>query len=208
MTPDACRQHGHDRFAGVRANIRADVGRYLTMSPENIERGSGFKQRLSAFLRPELLCLTMHRIAHYLHVRGWRRSARLVTRINALLHKVHLTPQSCIGPGCRLPHPSGLAFHGRAGTGLTLFSTCVCCPAGPIVDGPLEVAPCLGDDVTVGGHAVLIGPIEIGDRVKISFSARVAEDVPSDVVVISRSVRNRVVPNGTGSENVAIEGAV
>jgi serine acetyltransferase len=76
------------------------------------------------------------------------------------------------------------------------------------VDGPLEVAPCLGDDVTVGGHAVLIGPIEIGDRVKISFSARVAEDVPSDVVVISRSVRNRVVPNGTGSENVAIEGAV
>lgn len=193
-------------MSGVRANIRADIQRYLTMSPENIERGFGLKQRLSAFLRPELLCLTMHRIAHYLYVRSWRRSARLVTRINALLHKVHLTPQSCIGPGCRLPHPPGLTFHGSAGSGLTLFSTCVCCPAGPIADGPLELAPRLGDEVMVGGHAVLIGPIRVGDRVRISFSARVGEDVPPDVAVISRAVRNRIVARDPVSEDAPVGG--
>lgn len=194
MTPgmETCRSYDHHRLSGVRSNLSADIRRYLTMSPENIALGDSFFRRLSAFLRPELQCLMLHRIAHYLWVNRWQRSGRIITRLNMLLHKTYLSPQSCIGPGCRLPHPPGVTFHGRAGRGLTLFSTGICCASHPLPDGPVELGPYLGDRVTIGGHAVVIGPVRIGHDCIVSFSVCLDRDAPAGVTVVSRSSRTRI----------------
>lgn len=186
---DSCLDFEHHRFSGVRANLSADIVRYLTISPQNVALGDSFKRRLSALLRPELQSLTLHRIAHYLYVRNWRRAATLVSRFNFLLHKVYITPQSCIGPGCRLPHPMAVSFHGRAGRGLTLFSLGICCPRAPLLAGPVELGPTLGDRVTIGAHSVVIGPVTVGDDTKVAFSVGVNEDTPAGVLVVSRANR-------------------
>jgi serine O-acetyltransferase len=41
----------------------------------------------------------------------------------------------------------------------------------------------VGDDVTIGAHAVILGPRTIGDRAVVAANAVVTSDVPSDAVV-------------------------
>ena len=184
-----CLAHGHHTLSGLRDNVSEDILRYLNRSPEDQARGDNFRTRLSAFLTPELLCLFLYRMAHFLHVTGWGRLAAGVTRFNFLLHKVSITPSSCIGPGCRLSHPAGVMFHGRAGRELTLFSLAVCCPQEPSIRHVAETGPCLGDRVTVGAHAVLLGPITVGSDTKIAFSVRLDHDTPPGVLVVCKSLR-------------------
>lgn len=193
MNPD-CRRHGHHRLRRVREEIRADMRRYMTSSPENLARGDGFLTRLSTLLRPEIVCLALHRTAHWLHVTGWPRAGRAAARLNFLLHKVSITPESCIGPGCRLPHPPGVVFHGRAGEGLTLYSMAVCCAHEDRLDGPPEEGPHLGDRVMLGGHAVLMGPIRVGDDARIEFCVGVTKDIPAGTVVARRLRRPTLRP--------------
>lgn len=183
-------------WRGTRAALRADVQRYLTMSPENVALGFGMKRRLSAWLRPELQCLTLHRLSHLLHARGLRRLAAGVARLNLVLHRANISPQSEIGPGCRLPHPAGVTFHGRAGPGLTVFSIALCCPASGFAEGPLELGPTLGANVTLGGHATVLGPVRVGEGVVIGYNCAVMRDVPPNRIVLSAANRMRVSPRG------------
>lgn len=43
--------------------------------------------------------------------------------------------------------------------------------------------PILGDNVTVGGGARLLGPVDIGDNCTIGANSVVVSDVPADCVV-------------------------
>ena len=185
----SCRADRHHKLSGIWTNVSEDILRYLTKSPENLAAGDHFKQRLSALLTPELLCLFIHRLAHYLWVNRWCRLAVLVSRFNFLVHKVNITSQSCIGPGCRLPHPAGVTFHGTAGRNLTLFQLAVCCSLEDRWEGSAEKGPQLGNDVTVGAHSALMGPIAVGDNSKIAFSVPLERDVPPRVLVTCNSSR-------------------
>ncbi len=187
--PIQCIAYGHYNLATIWSSLSEDILRYLNKSPENQAAGDKFKTRLGAFLTPQLLCLFLHRLAHYLFLKGWCRLAVVVSRLNLLVHKVSIPPQSCIGPGCFLPHPAGVTFCGTAGRGLTLYSLAVCCPVEGSLGGPMESAPRLGDRVTVGAHAVLLGRITVGDDTKVAFSLRLDRDAPPGVLVISKALR-------------------
>lgn len=189
----SCHERGHDSWAGLRGNIRADVLRDLRI---RFRRDDGpavdnFRHRASSFLAPGVLAIFLHRVAHYFTVRGWRRSGAIVSRINALLHKINITPQSCIGPGAFIPHPVGVTFHGTAGAQLTLFSLAACCAFENEMHGPAATGPTIGDRVIVG-RAMILGPVSIGDESHI-FAARVARDIPPRSIVISRIARTRAV---------------
>jgi serine O-acetyltransferase len=189
-----CEAWQHDRLSSAWRDIAHDIDRYLNKSAENQALGSGLKRQLSAFLTPELMSLSLHRIAHWLHCAGWHRCAWLVSRFNTLLHKAHLPPLSCIGPGCRMSHPAGVVFHGSAGAGLTLFGMAVCCGLEDALDAGLDAVPALGDQVTLGAHAVVLGPITLGSRTQVSPFACVAKDVSEDTIVAARVMRVRQAP--------------
>ena len=195
-----CTRRGHRELSTIWRSLSSDIWRYLNKSPENQAAGDSFKTRLSAFFMPQILCLLLFRIAHYLWANRWDTAARLVARFNYVIHKVHISPQSCIGPGCFLPHPAGVTFHGRAGRGLTLYARCVCVPREPLIDSPVETGPAFGDRVTVGGHAVVVGPIAVGDDTLVAPGAHLLRDAPKGVLVVTHAMRHGVhVPRG-GSE--------
>ena len=187
--PSNCVIQGHDKFVTIWRSFEEDVQRYLTKSPENQAAGDTLKSRLGAFLTPNLQALLIYRASHYLGTNGWRRLALLLSLFNLLLDKVSIPPQSCIGPGCFLPHPAGVTFCGTAGRGLTLYSLSVCCPVEGPVGNPVEFGPRLGDRVTVGAHAVLLGPITVGNDTKVAFGLRLDRDAPQGVLVISTVLR-------------------
>lgn len=184
-----CEEWEHGRFRGAVAMIAADTRRYLNRSPESRSGGEDFKHLASAFANPQVMALAFHRFAHCLELCGWRGLATLLTRFNASLHRVTITSRSCLGPGCLLPHPPGISFAGTAGSDLTLYSLCVCAAAAPSPDPAPEATPTLGDRVSVGGHAVVIGPISVGSDSKIAYAVRVDRDVPAGMLVVSAAMR-------------------
>ena len=196
--PPQCEMFGHRRLSSVWSNLSDDILRYLNKSPENQAAGDNFKHRLGAVLTPQLLCLVVYRMAHCFHAKRWRRLAVLLSRFNLVAHKVNIPPQSCIGPGCLLPHPAGVTFFGTAGCGLTIYSLAVCCPAEPFVDWAAEKAPRLGDRVTLGAHSTVVGPIIVGDDCKIAYSVRLERNAPPAMLVVSKALHATREPLLTG----------
>jgi len=181
---EICQSWDHHLWASVRAGVAADIHRYLTRSEEESARGQGFVRRLSAWLTPELMCLSLYRVSHFFHVRGWIVLGRLLSSLNFLLHKARLPAASCIGPGCRLSHPVGVVFEGSAGSDLTLFSYTICMMASQ--NGSQAYgAPRIGNQVTLGAGAVLSGDITIGDVVRVSPGAVICSDIPNNTTLVS-----------------------
>ncbi len=187
-TRASCSDGRHSQFGAIGSSISQDILRYLNKSPENQAAGDNLKSRLGALLTPQLLCLVFYRVAHFLWVKGWPRMAWVTAYVNAYIHKVNLPPQSCIGPGCFLPHPVGVTFWGSAGCGLTLYSLATCCPSGPLWRAT-GTAPMLGDRVLVGGHAVVLGAVRVGDDTKIAYSVALREDAPPGVLVVANGMK-------------------
>ena len=185
-----CALYEHHKFCSLRAAVREDILRFATFSPA-YRPEIRFKTCLSIFLKPGMLCLFWYRIAHYLYVRGWKRLAYSVSNFNLIVHKANISPQSCIGPGCFWGHGPGTVFHGAAGRNLTMFSLAVCCPKEESFGGPANQGPRLGNGVTVGGNAVVIGPVTIGDNAIVAPLTRLHVDCPRDTLAFSARMRPR-----------------
>jgi serine O-acetyltransferase len=126
--------------------------------------------------------LTLHRVAHRLHVRGMRRLSRVVTRLGRHLFATHIGPEAEIGPDCELGYGGmGVVIHSQARIGSDVLVS-----PGVIIGGRsgLPGAPIIGNRVQIGAGAKILGPIRIGDDVLIGANAVVIHDVdPGDTVV-------------------------
>ncbi len=165
--------------------------RYQNKSPENAALGDSIRTRLGALLTPPIMCLVLHRCSHFLHVRGFRRAARVFAGANLALFKVNVSASSCIGPGCLIPHPGGVTFHGVAGCGVTLYTQSVCGTREARLSAPVEAGPWLGDRVSIGCGAAVMGAVFVGDDVSVAPVAHLRSDAPSGVIVISPRMRSR-----------------
>ncbi|MEW6676499.1 MAG: serine acetyltransferase [Pseudomonadota bacterium] len=184
-------------MAGLRALLAQDIDIYLRFASAYHDVPPGFKRRLGALLTPSLLACLLHRCAHGLHERGWRRLGLLVSLANLWLTRVSIHPASRIGGGLYIPHPgSSIVFQGHAGINLCLYSGAAvfAAPGTPLHHASPGAMPRLGDNVSLGSKACIRGPVTIGSEVKLGFNARVETDLPDGAVVFAARVRNRVRP--------------
>lgn len=87
------------------------------------------------------------------------------------------------GGGLRIPHLNGIIVSdsARMGANCTVFHQVTIGILGvPGKDG----APCIGDGVLIGAGAKVLGPVRIGDCVRIGANAVVTKDVPSGATVV------------------------
>ncbi len=148
--------------------------------------GGSFAKRLFWFAQPNYQALFQYRLYRYLYVNGWRNAARLLSLHSMYLTGAEISPTTSIGPGCLIAHASGVILFGKIGARFTIFGQ------GGTGGGFAETDigggpgyPIVGDDVVFGVKAVALGPIRIGDRVKISPAALVTSAVPDDALVLS-----------------------
>lgn len=94
----------------------------------------------------------------------------------------HISTKAQICPGLILPHPVGIVI----GEGATLGSRVTIYQNVTIGRSRNKIGyPAIGDDVVVYAGAVLVGPINIGDRAVIGANAFVMESVPHETVAIT-----------------------
>ena len=131
-----------------------------------------------------------YRIGHRLR----RRRIRILAGIfDRLIHWSGLSVSTAaeIGKGLRIPHPQGVVIGGgvKIGERAYILQGVTLGGEGGKRRGDGQTAPRLGDDVLLGAGAKLLGPIIVGNRVKIGANAVVTSDLPDDCTAVGIPAR-------------------
>jgi serine O-acetyltransferase len=132
---------------------------------------------------PGVHALLAHRLAHRLWRADWRFSARLLSFLGRTLTNVDIHPGATIGRRFFIDHGAGVVIGETAeiGDDVTLYH-------GVTLGGTSwnkgKRHPTLADGVVVGAGAKILGPITIGQRVRVGANSVVVKDVPADRTVV------------------------
>lgn len=136
-----------------------------------------------ALLYPGVHAIWAHRVAHRLWTRGHRFAGRAVSQLSRKLTGIEIHPGAVIGPGLFIDHGMGVVIGETSvvGEDVTLYH-------GVTLGGTtLEKGkrhPTIGDRVTIGAGAKVLGAIEIGTGSRIGANAVVVRPVPPNSVVV------------------------
>ncbi|OSC24844.1 serine O-acetyltransferase [Mycobacterium vulneris] len=124
-----------------------------------------------------------HRINHWLWHRGARLIARITAEITRILTGVEIHPGAVLGPGLFIDHATGVVIGETAEVGedVTIYHGVTLGGSGRDTG---KRHPTIGDRVTIGAGAKILGAIKIGDDSRIGANAVVVKEVPSSSVVV------------------------
>jgi len=127
--------------------------------------------------------LLAHRAAHALLEARVPLLPRTIAYITRSVTGVEIHPAAEIGESFFIDHGSGVVIGETA-----VIGDCVTLYQGVTLGGTGfqrgKRHPTLGDNVTVGSGAKLLGPIAVGDGAKIGANTVVVEDVPPGSTVV------------------------
>jgi serine O-acetyltransferase len=137
------------------------------------------------YFHPSFICVVLYRTSRHFFQRGHPLLARVIAHLNGLLTGADISPASDIGEGFVVLSPPGTAIYGKAGRNLIVMP---CAGIGGEIGRRDDVGggpglPVLGDDVILEPHSGVLGPVKIGNRVRVGAGVAVTRDVPDDAVV-------------------------
>lgn len=139
---------------------------------------------------PGLHAKWAHTPEHWLWNHGMRGLARVMSQLTRFFTGVEIHPAACIGRRLFIDHAMGVVI----GETTVIGDDCVLYQGVTLGGTGKETGkrhPTLGDRVTVGTGAKVLGNIHIGDGAKIGGNSVVVKDVPADSTVVG--VPGRVV---------------
>ncbi len=127
--------------------------------------------------------LLAHRAAHALMEAGVPVLPRVIAYTARAVTGVEIHPAAVIGSEFFIDHGAGVVIGetARIGNRVTLYQGVTLGGTG-FQRGKRH--PTLGDNVTVGSGAKLLGPIAVGDGAKVGANTVVVEDVPPGATVV------------------------
>lgn len=149
-----------------------------------LERDPAARSLLEAWtIYPGVHAIALHRLAHALWVRGWRYLPRWISFFSRWLTHVDIHPGAHIGQRFFIDHGAGTVIGETAvvGDDVTLYHGVT---LGGISWNTGKRHPTLGSNVVVGAGAKILGPITVGDRVRIAANSVVIDAVPADTTVV------------------------
>ena len=150
-------------------------------------------------LYPGFKILVNHRIAHWLHQRGWFFLARWVSQSGRRRTGIEIHPGAKIGRGLFIDHGMGIVIGETAeiGDNCTIYHQVTLGGTGKDVG---KRHPTICDNVLIGAGACILGPVTIGSNTRIAAGSVVLHSLPSNVTaagvpaIIVRQNGERVVP--------------
>lgn len=157
--------------------IRCDIKNILENDPA---ARSWFEVLL---LYPSVHARIYHSISHSLYNKKLYFAARLFSQMGRHRTGIEIHPGAKIGKGLFIDHGMGVVVGETAeiGENVTIYH-------GVTLGGTGKVKgkrhPTIGNNVLIGTGAKVLGPITVGDGVKIGANSVVLEDVPINATVV------------------------
>ena len=127
--------------------------------------------------------LIFHRLAHFLYRHKLLFLARLVSQIGRFFTGIEIHPGAKIGKRLFIDHGMGIVIGETAtiGNDCTIYHNATLGGTGKDKN---KRHPDIGNNVMVGAGAKVLGPIRIGNDVKIGANSIVLTDIPDNVTVV------------------------
>ena len=191
--------------------LPAQVNRSVTGAIEYldtiIKRDPSIRSRGEAAMHPTVVAMLGYRISHWFYQRRRYKAARALSMIARLASGgIEIHPGATIGRRFFVDHGCGVVIGETAvvGDDVTLFHQVTLGSTGWWNDAKRGLEqrrhPRLGNGVTVGANACVLGPITIGDHAMIGAQALVIADVPPHAVV--HAPRGAVIEAGASRSGV------
>ncbi|NMC08006.1 MAG: serine O-acetyltransferase [Candidatus Lokiarchaeota archaeon] len=132
---------------------------------------------------PGTQAILLHRIAHFFWILGMPFIPRYISHVSRQLTGIEIHPGAKIGKDFFIDHGSGVVIGETAeiGDNCLLYQGVT---LGGTSDKREKRHPTLLNHVIVGAGAKVIGPITIGNNVRIGANSVVIESVPDNSVVV------------------------
>ena len=132
---------------------------------------------------PGFHAITAHRAIHALHKAGIPILPRFLAELVHRATGIDIHPGATIGRGFFIDHGTGVVIGGTAivGDDVTLYQGVT---LGGTSLAHTKRHPTIGNNVTVGAGAKVLGDITVGDNVKVGSNSVVVRDVPPNSTVV------------------------
>jgi serine O-acetyltransferase len=149
-----------------------------------------------ALASPGLHAVWVHRLSHRLWQRpGTRLLARLLSQVSRSVTGVEIHPGATIGRRLFIDHGMGVVIGETAEVGDDVLLYHGVTLGGRTLQR-VKRHPTVGNQVTIGAGARVLGPVLIGDRAQIGANSVVVKDVPAGSVATGVPARVRFVDPG------------
>ncbi len=158
-----------------------------------------------ALLYPGPRALCFHRVAHFLYNLNLFFLARLVSEISRFFSLIEIHPGASIGKRFVIDHGSGVVIGETAiiGDDCLIYHGVT---LGGVSTHREKRHPTLGNNVLIGAGAKILGPITLGDGVKVGANSVVNKDVPAQTTVAgipARTINKAPLLNPQATSNPA-----
>ena len=157
----------------LRTILRADFDHFLRLC--NRREGAGLWR---IWLNPRTLPVALIRLVGRMEQRGLSVLATLLRLLILWWFRVEIPSKVVIGAGFVLPHPGGIVLGAASiGENVVVFQNVTL--GARYFDGQfdLQTRPVIGDNVTIGVGAVVLGPVTIGKGATVAANSLVIRDV-------------------------------
>ena len=155
-----------------------------------IENDPAARNPVEVFLvYPFIHALIHYRISNFFYKRKLFFIARAISQLSRMLTGIEIHPGAKIGKGLFIDHGMGVVIGETAeiGDNVTLYHGVTLGGTGKDDTGKRH--PTVGNNVFIGSGAKILGPIVVGDNVKIGANAVVLENIPSDCTAVGIPAR-------------------
>lgn len=135
-------------------------------------------------LYPSIHAMVMYRMSHFFYTKKRFFIARLISQVSRFFTQIEIHPGAQIGDGILIDHGSGVVIGETAiiGDRVTIYQGSTIGATGN--EKTFKRHPTIGSDVIIGSGAKVLGPVTIGDNVKVGANSVVLQDVPSNSTAV------------------------
>lgn len=160
--------------------IKQDLQRYNTKK----------KRLLIAWLSGHTFFVVLnYRISNWLYRHHIKLLPEMIKFRTMKRYCCEISPYATIGPGLFLPHSIGIVIGHEviAGANLEIFQNVTIGSNRKKRNN--RMMPIIGNNVSIGTGAVVVGAITIGDNVIIGANSYIDKDVPGNVLIAGNPAR-------------------
>ncbi|NPE09455.1 MAG: serine O-acetyltransferase [Asgard group archaeon] len=151
---------------------------------------------------PGIQAVLIYRVAHFLWKLGLPFVPRYLSNLAAQITGIDIHPGAKIGSDFFIDHGKGVVIGETAeiGDNVTIYQGV---SLGGVSLERKKRHPTIGNNVVIGAGAKILGPIIVGDNVKIGANSVVINDIPPNSVVVG--VPGRVVSKSIKEQKKGVD---
>ena len=144
----------------------------------------------NAIVYSGLHAIWAHRVAHWLWVREFRGLARVLSQFMRFLTGIEIHPGAKLGRRFFIDHGMGIVIGETTEIGDDVMLYHEVTLGGRSLE-KVKRHPTIGDRVTIGAGAKVLGPVQIGADSAIGANAVVVNDHPHDSIITGIPAKSR-----------------